>query len=104
MSRPAHIAPLDAALEQHLHALVKAEAQQRDVLTKHADALREVEAAKQARQDAFYAAQQCERAIRKLGYVVLRPGGTVPPNESRLDEHSGRFRERTDTAQTEAPR
>lgn len=98
MSRPPHIQPLDDALDRHLAELRDAEAHYHDVLNKHADAFREVEAAKTARAAAYYAAQKCESTIRKLGYVVLRPGGTVPPNESRLDGHSGNFRERpTDT-------
>jgi hypothetical protein len=104
VTRPAHIAPLDEALEHHLADLRNAEADQARVLATHADELRQAEAAQKARQDAYYAAQSCEQAIRKLGYVVLRPGGTVPPNASRLDGHPGDFRKPIPTTPAETDR
>jgi hypothetical protein len=89
MSRPVHIAPLDTALNEHLARLAEAEQNQAQVVAKHAEALREIEAAMKARQDAYYAAKSCEDAIRKLGYVVLGVG----KDKSRLDGHGGNFRE-----------
>ncbi|MDF1603367.1 hypothetical protein [Nocardioides sp. YIM 152315] len=96
MSRPAHIAPLDAALDEHMSALVEAERRQVEVHEKHAEFLRlhaesmaEVKAAQEARSNAYYGAKSCEGAIRKLGYCVL---GTVGSEASRLDGHPGDFR------------
>jgi hypothetical protein len=91
--RPAHIAPLDAALEAYLTRLAEAEARQAHLLVEHAEALRLVLAAQKARSDAYYAAKSCEDAILKLGYVVLDGRGTVGKGKSRLDSHSGRFTE-----------
>lgn len=102
MSRPAPIAALDAALEQHLAALADAEIEQSRVHDEHDAAIREIEAvhtaaaeatkaAQKARADAYYAAKSCEGAIRKLGYVVLDGSRTVAPDASRLDGHDGNF-------------
>lgn len=100
MSRPAHIAPLDEALDRHIAELVEAERRQVEVVAKyeeflrlHAAELSTVEDATKARMNAYYAAKSCEKAIRKLGFVVLNGGRTVAKGTSRLDGHPGNFRE-----------
>lgn len=98
MARPAHIAALDAALEQHLAELAEAEQRQVEVHAEHQEFLRlhaaelaAVESANKARMTAYYAADSCEKAIRKLGFVVLDGRKTVAPDVSRLDGHPGDF-------------
>lgn len=93
--RVAHIAALDDALEKHLADLELAERAQAVAYEKHAEFLRlnalheaEIKAAMKERSDAYYAAQNCEKAIRQLGYVVMGAPGTT----SRLDGHPGNFR------------
>lgn len=91
-----HIAALDEELDRQMAALVEAERRQVAVLEKHqeflrlhAESLAEVAAAQKARMDAYYGARCCEKAIRKLGYVVL---GVRGDDASRLDGHPGDFR------------
>jgi len=88
MSRPAHIAALDEALEAALQRLTDAETALPAVLDRNLAAVDEVDAAASARADAFYAAKNCEDAIRQLGYVVLNGNQTVPKGASLLDGRS----------------
>jgi len=86
MSRPAHIAALDAALLEQLAAIDAAEAEVVKVMDLHHKALDEVDAALNARANAFSAARLCEQSIRRLGYVVLDgEKGVLGPNKSHLD-------------------
>lgn len=95
MPRPAHIAPLDEALEYHLERLDEAERHQARLHAEVADVIRELDEAMRARMEAYSAAKSCEDAIRRLGYVVLHGkgrAGVVGKDESRLDGHPGTFR------------
>ena len=89
MSRPAHIAALDAALLEQLAAFAAAEAEVVKVMDRHHAALDEVDAALHARANAYGGARLCEEAIRKLGYVVVKSDGlTLGPDDSHLDDRS----------------
>lgn len=95
MNRPAHIAPLDEALKKHMAELVEAEQRQIDVVAEHAEflalhaeELAKVEQAVKDRMNAYYAARDCEKAIKKLGYCVAG----APGESSNLDGHPGNFR------------
>jgi hypothetical protein len=83
MSRPAPIAALDAAIEEHLAALIEAEKKLGRTLADNIRAVSAVDEAVRVRSEAFYAVRQCEDAIRKLGYVVLGQ----KRDESALDSH-----------------
>lgn len=75
MARPAHIAPLDAALEAAKKHEQEARARYDAVLDEHLAAFDTLEAiildAQRERVDAFYAIGRIEGAIKKLGYVLL---------------------------------
>lgn len=88
MSRPVHIAALDAALDESMTRLAAAEAAYQRELSTHIRALSAVDQASKARADAYYDAQHCEDAIRRLGFCVLGDGDRiVGKNASRLDGH-----------------
>lgn len=93
MSRPAHIAALDAALRENLKRLDEAEVEVTEVTRKHVKTLDAIQVemgeVQRERSDAFSAARSCEDAIRQLGYVVLNPiGGTIGADKSLLDGRS----------------
>ncbi|MCP2265554.1 hypothetical protein ACFQHV_01075 [Promicromonospora thailandica] len=100
MSRPAHIAPLDDALNEQLAAFEEGNRTLARVLDENIVELDRLEAelkavrqriddAASARVEAYHGARHCEEAIVKLGYVVLAaPGsgrGVIGKGRSRLD-------------------
>lgn len=99
MSRPAHIAALDAALDEQLRLFEQGNQDFAAALDEHIveldrrkaeyEALRsQVEAASNVRVEAYHGAKHCEESIKKLGYVVLgrtADGRAVGGNVSRLD-------------------
>lgn len=70
MSRPKHIAALDAALDESLTELEGAEQEVRDFLAKHIDLLDEYDKVLRARAEAHGNVRACYDTIKELGYYV----------------------------------
>lgn len=93
MSRPVHVAALDAALVEQIAAYDAADAQVAQVLDRHIATLDAIEAelyeAQNARANAYSAVRDCEKTIVSLGYVVLKTGadggGIIGRGASILD-------------------
>jgi hypothetical protein len=111
MTRPAHIAPLDAALFESLGKIDEADAAVAAFLDEHLDVLDAYDEVLHKRADVYGAVRSIEDAIRQLGYVVVLPdGGTVSRDEGVLGKrsyaaHDDRraARERRGTAADEPP-
>jgi hypothetical protein len=89
MSRPAHIAPLDAALEEQVARLSEVEAEIAAFHDLYYDVLEKHDALITERANVYGGVKLIESSIRKLGYVVYDgKGGILPANSSRLDGQS----------------
>lgn len=86
MSRPTHIAALDGVVFHSLDRLAAEEDALSDFLEENIAVIDKYTQLRTKRANAFYDVRNAEDAIRKLGYVVLKPGGgTVPKQGSNLD-------------------
>ena len=105
MSRPAYIAPLDAAIADALARYDAAELKVQRIYDRHIavlDAIEaELEGALRVRSEAYMAVDDCEKAIRKLGYVVL---GAIGKDASGRDKSSLGDRTYSDRSDKESAR